>query len=95
MIKFEWDPAKAVSNIKKHGISFEEAQTVFYDDFALQFFDDKSSETEDRFLLLGMSSEAKVLLICHCERDGGNTIRIISARRATKNECKHYQGGAL
>lgn len=89
----KWDSAKATSNLKKHGISFEEAQSVFYDEFALQFFDAESSEIEDRFLMLGMSSEAKILLVCHCERDGGNTIRIISARKATSNERKHYQGG--
>jgi uncharacterized protein len=92
MIEFEWNTAKAASNLKKHGISFEEAQSVFYDEFALQFFDSESSETEDRFLMLGMSSEAKLLLVCHCEREGGNIIRIISARKATANERKHYEG---
>jgi hypothetical protein len=95
MIRFEWDPAKAASNQKKHGISFEEAQSVFYDEYAVQFFDDNSSEVEDRFLMLGLSSEAQLLLVCHCERHSGNVIRIISARRATRNEQKHYQGGAL
>lgn len=95
MIKFEWNPAKAASNLKKHGVSFIEAQSVFYDEFALQFFDAKSSDTEDRFLMLGMSSEAKLLLVCHCERDSGHTIRIISARKATNNERKHYKGGLL
>jgi uncharacterized DUF497 family protein len=94
MIKFEWDPAKAASNLKKHSVSFEEAQSVFYDELALQFFDAESSETEDRFLMLGMSSEARVLLICHCERDSGHTIRIISARKATNSERKHYKGGS-
>lgn len=95
MIKFEWDPAKAASNLKKHGVSFGEAQSVFYDEFALQFFDAQSSETEERFLMLGMSGEAKLLLVCHCERDGGDTIRIISARKATSNERKHYHGGLI
>lgn len=93
MIKFEWDAAKAASNLKKHGISFTEAQSVFYDEFALQFFDADSSVTEDRFLMLGMSSESRLLLVCHCERDDDNTLRIISARKATSNERKHYQGG--
>ncbi len=92
MISFEWDINKAASNQKKHGISFEEAQSVFYDDFAVQFYDD-NSESEDRFLMLGMSSEARILIVCHCERDSGNTIRIISARKATRSERKFYRGG--
>ena len=92
MIRFEWDRAKAQANLKKHDVSFEEAQTVFYDEFAVQFFDDEHSSTEDRFLLLGMSSEANLLLVCHCERAGGDIIRIISARRATKPESKFYRG---
>lgn len=93
MIRFEWDPAKAASNLRKHGISFAEAQTVFYDDFAVQFFDEENSETEARFLMLGMSSEAKLLLVCHCERDEGEVIRIISARKATSSESTFYRGG--
>ena len=92
MIKFEWDIAKANSNKKKHGVSFEEAQSVFYDEFAVQFFDEESSELEDRFLMLGFSDEARLLIICHCERNQSNTIRIISARKATKIEGKYYQG---
>ncbi len=93
MIKFEWDLPKAASNKKKHGISFEEAKSVFYDEFAVQFYDSDSSEPEeDRFVMLGLSSEARVLIVCHCERDSGNTIRIISARKATKNERKFYEG---
>lgn len=92
MISFEWDINKAASNLKKHGISFEEAQSVFYDDFAVQFYD-SDSESEDRFLMLGMSREARILIMCHCERDSGNTIRIISARKATRSEREFYQGG--
>jgi len=92
MITFEWDPAKAASNKKKHGVSFEEAQSVFYDEFAVQFFDCESSEIEDRFLMLGLSSDAQLLMVCHCECHEGNVIRIISARRATKNESQFYQG---
>ena len=92
MIKFEWDTVKAALNQKKHSISFKEAQSVFYDEFAVQFFNKDSSEAEDRFLMLGFSDEARLLIVCHCERDEGNTIRIISARKATKNEGKYYQG---
>lgn len=92
MIKFEWDTAKATSNKKKHGVSFEEAQSVFYDEFAMQFFADDNSVSEDRFLMLGFSDEARLLIVCHCERDQGNIIRIISARKATKNESNYYQG---
>ena len=90
MIKFEWDSAKATANIKKHGVSFEEAQSVFYDEFAVQFFDDDHSLSEERFLLLGMGTGARLLLVCHCERDAGDTIRIISARKATKHESTFY-----
>lgn len=92
MITFEWDDTKAASNLRKHGISFEEAQSVFYDDFAVQFFDNKHSEHEDRFLMLGMSVKAKLLLVCHCERESGQVIRIISARKATKYEQTFYLG---
>jgi uncharacterized protein len=92
MIEFEWDKSKAAANIKKHQVSFEEAKSVFYDDFGIQFFDEDHSSLEDRFLLLGMSSDAKLLLVCHCEREEGNVIRIISARKATKIESKFYQG---
>ena len=93
MVRFEWDTAKALINLKKHSVSFEEAKTVFFDDFAVQFFDQENSDNEDRFLMLGISNETNLLLICHCERDDGNTIRIISARKATKNESKYYQRG--
>jgi uncharacterized protein len=71
---------------------FESAKTVFFDDFAVQFFDEEHSSTEDRFLLLGMSSDARLLLVCHCEREDGDLIRIISARKATRQESKFYQG---
>ena len=92
MIKFEWHPSKAAANLKKHQVSFEEAQTVFYDDFAVQFFDGEHSQAEERFLLLGMSVHSKLLLVCHCERQGGEVIRIISARKATKRESAFYRG---
>jgi uncharacterized protein len=92
MIKFEWDPSKAISNRRKHGVSFDEAQSVFYDEFALQFFDDEHSEDEERFILLGLSDQRRLLMVCHCERQQGHTVRIISARKATKNEARFYSG---
>jgi uncharacterized protein len=92
MIKFDWHPTKAATNLKKHQISFEEAQTVFYDEFAVQFFDEGHSEDEERFLMLGMSVHSRLLLVCHCEREDGEVIRIISARKATKRESAFYRG---
>jgi uncharacterized DUF497 family protein len=94
MIKFEWDALKATSNKKKHGISFEEAQSVFYDDFGIQFFVNANSDLEDRFLLLGLSNHSRVLLICNCEKESDGLIRIISARKATAKERKLYKGEA-
>ena len=91
MIEFEWDPAKAAANARKHGVTFEEALTVFYDEFAVQFFNTPHSAGEDRFLMLGMSSSANLLLVCHCEHHDGDVIRIISARKATKKESAYYQ----
>lgn len=92
MISFEWDNEKARKNLLKHGISFEEATSVFLDDYARQFYDDNHSIlAEDRFLILGISSKSRMLMICHCERELGKKIRIISARKATKNERKFYQ----
>jgi len=93
MISFEWNRTKAASNERKHGISFEEAQTVFFDEFAIQFFDEENSLHEDRFLMLGTSALGKLLLVCHCERHNGNVIRIISARKATYRERTYYHGG--
>ncbi len=91
MIKFEWNQSKARSNLKKHGVSFEEAQSVFYDEHAVQFFDPESSSQEERFLMLGVSENSRILLVCHCEKEG-EVIRIISARKATSKERKHYIG---
>jgi uncharacterized DUF497 family protein len=91
-LRFEWDPTKAEMNLKQHGVSFEEAQTVFYDDFAVEFYDDEHSEWEDRFLLLGLSTHFRLLLVCHCYRESEGVIRIISARKATKHEAKFYGG---
>ena len=93
MMKFEWDLTEAAANVKKHQVSFEEAKSVFYDEFALQFFDEDHSSGEERFLMLGMSSSARIVIVCHCERDHGGVIRIISARKATKRESAFYQGG--
>jgi uncharacterized protein len=91
-MRFEWDASKAASNAKKHKVTFEMAKTVFYDDFAVQFFDEEHSFDEERFLLLGMSSDARLLLVCHCEREDGDVIRIISARKATESEAQNYRG---
>ena len=93
MIAFEWDPVKAAANVKKHQVSFEEARSVFFDEFATQFFDEDHSMNEQRFLILGKSSGTKLLIVCHCERENGEIIRIISARKATKRESAFYQGG--
>ncbi|TDA62985.1 BrnT family toxin [Sulfuricurvum sp. IAE1] len=90
-LKFEWDSAKASSNLTKHGVSFEEAKTVFDDDFARLIPDPDHSEHEERFILLGMSYTLKILTVVHCYRDTDGTIRIISARRSTKNEERQYK----
>ena len=98
MITFEWSAAKtkAKANAKKHGVTFEEAKSVFYDEHAIQFYDEAGSELEDdRFLILGMSAESRMLMICHCERKSGNVVRIISARKATRKERRPYQGDSL
>jgi uncharacterized DUF497 family protein len=92
MIRFEWDPAKAAANLRKHGVTFQEAQSAFYDDFAGQFYDNDHSSREDRFLLLGTRAQARLVLVCHCERAGGAILRIISARKATQRESTFYGG---
>ncbi len=92
-MRFDWDPSKAAANLKKHQVSFDEAKTVFFDDFAVQFFDEEHSETEERFIMLGMSSNARLLVVCHCERAEGEVIRLISARKATRGESAFYRGG--
>ena len=91
-LEFSWDPAKARSNKRKHGVSFEEAQTVFYDDNARLIYDPDHSQEEDRFILLGMSTTLRLLIVCHSYRKGESLIRIISARRATKSEQHQYSG---
>jgi uncharacterized DUF497 family protein len=92
MIEFEWSQAKARANLRKHGISFEEARSVFYDEYARQFFDEDHSKDEERFILLGKSSRSRILIVCHCEKESGDIIRIISARKATAKERKFYEG---
>lgn len=89
-IEFEWDEKKDKSNTRKHGISFGEARTVFYDEYAIQFFDPEHSEEEDHFLLLGASFNLKALVVCHCFREKETIIRIISARKADKDEEQFY-----
>lgn len=89
-LKFEWDKRKGESNTVKHGVSFEEAQTVFLDEHAIQFFDPEHSEDEDRFLLLGTSFKSQTLVVCHCFREEETKIRIISARKADKDEQQAY-----
>jgi uncharacterized DUF497 family protein len=89
-LRFDWDPDKADLNFTKHGISFEEAMSVFFDDRAVQFYDDEHSEWENRFLMLGLSSRFRILLVCHCIREDDNVIRIISARKATRKETMYY-----
>lgn len=91
-IKFEWDPRKAKSNLRKHGISFEEAQSVFYDENGRLIEDPDHSEDEDRFILLGVSSSSRMLIVCHCYRENDVLIRIISARKATRLEREYYKG---
>lgn len=91
-IKFVWDQQKSESNLRKHRVSFEEARTVFFDDFAQLMPDPDHSADEDRFILLGRSSQMRVLVVCHCCRESELAIRIISARKATKREQKSYPG---
>ncbi len=88
---FEWDSKKAAANEKKHGVSFDEARTVFFDENAKLIDDPDHSAEEDRFVLLGLSSSLKVMLVCHCYREEGNVIRIISARKASTHESKQYR----
>lgn len=92
MIEFEWDPAKAEQNLRKHKISFEEAKSVFYDEYARQFFDHEHSDSQERFIMLGLSDKSRVLVVCHCERSEGQNIRLISARKATARERHYYEG---
>ena len=89
-IEFEWDPNKARSNESKHGVTFEEATTAFYDAYARVIADPDHSDEEERFVIIGFSRKVKVLTVCHCHRGAEDRIRIISARKATKNEENQY-----
>lgn len=89
-IRFEWDPLKERANARKHGVSFAEARSVFFDENGLVVHDPDHSADEDRFIILGLSSAARTLVVCHCLRDAGDVIRIISARKATRSERAQY-----
>jgi uncharacterized DUF497 family protein len=88
---FVWDKSKNAANKKKHGVSFEEAETVFLDESARLIADPDHSENEDRFVLLGLSSKLNILIVVHVYKDGDEIIRIISARKAAKSEQKKYK----
>ena len=89
-LKFEWDKRKESANVKKHGVTFDEARTSFYDENALQFFDPDHSDEEDRFILLGVSHKLNTLVVCHCFREKETYVLIISARKADKDEGHFY-----
>ena len=89
-IRFSWDERKAAQNARKHGVPFEEAMRVFFDENATEFFDPDHSANEDRFLMLGISSRLRLLVVHYAVREKGTQIRIISARKPTKNESKRY-----
>ena len=89
-VEFEWDPAKAAANRRKHGVSFEEAASAFADEHGLLIADPDHSEDESRFVLMGMSTQVRVVVVVHCYRDADAVIRIISARRATRREQRQY-----
>ena len=89
-LRFVWDPRKARENARKHGVTFEEAQTVFLDDYALLIDDPDHSEVEDRFLLLGVSSRLRFLVVCHCYWEATGLIRLVSARKADRVEQRQY-----
>lgn len=89
-IRFEWDPNKAKINVKKHGVTFKEAQSVFQDPEALVIDDPDHSQEEERFIILGLSQKANLLVVCHCYRESDTVIRIISARKATTTETEQY-----
>lgn len=90
-LQFEWDDKKSKDNLRKHGISFFEAKSAFYDESARLIHDPDHSDAEDRFILLGLSSSSRILIVCHCYRKNDEVIRIISARRATKPEQSQYR----
>jgi hypothetical protein len=89
--QFEWDTSKGLQNIEKHGIPFKEAATVFRDDKAAVLEDDEHSQSEERFKIVGISGNLRLLTVCHCYRNNNAVIRIISARKATKSEQNEYR----
>ena len=89
-LRFEWDKRKAAAHVRKHGVAFEEAESVFSDERALLLEDPAHSKDEDRFLLLGLSATLRALVVCHCYRQRDDVIRIISARKATRAEERQY-----
>jgi uncharacterized DUF497 family protein len=89
-LRFIWGSQKAKANKLKHRVTFAEAETVFYDDDAMEFADPDHSEVEDRFIILGMSAALRVLVVCYCYPENESTIRIISARKATRKETRFY-----
>lgn len=91
-LEFTWDQRKSVANRKKHGVSFEEAMSVFHDECARLIQDPEHSAEEERFILLGLSSRLRLLVVCHCYLEEDTTIRIISARKASKSEQQQYRG---
>ncbi|MDP2753483.1 MAG: BrnT family toxin [Nitrospirota bacterium] len=90
-ISFVWDPRKNLINQTKHDIDFDEAKTVFFDEFARVIFDPSHSTEEDRFIILGLSSKLRLLVVCHCYRESDSIIRLISARKANKKEEVSYE----
>jgi len=91
VLRFEWDERKSTQNQRKHGISFEEAQTVFFDERALLINDPDHSEDEERFVLVGLSNALHTLVVCHCYRGAGDVIRVFSARPADPQERERYE----
>lgn len=89
-LRFEWDQSKNRANVRKHGISFEEARTAFYDEHAMLYADPDHSEDEDRFILLGVSVKLRALVVCHCFLKSETVVRIISARKADRAEQRDY-----
>ena len=90
-MQFEWDENKAKQNLSKHGVSFEEAETIFYDPLYIDFYDPDHSENEERYLIVGQSNQRRILILSYTER--GNKIRLISAREVTPQERKAYEQG--
>ena len=89
-LRFVWDPRKAKENNRKHGVTFEEAESVFLDERALLLGDPDHSDEEDRFILLGLSARLRILVVCHCYRESDSEIQLISARKADRQERKEY-----